>query len=200
MEKKPRLTREEAKALTRRALLDAAAQVFAAHGFHGASIDMIAEEAGYTKGAVYAHFASKDDLYLALLDEHLSGEGPPTTALIESGAPIESIASEIEESLPGELEHLRDWGRLTHEFIVHAMRDETVRQRLAERLERARAEYAKSLERRARARGETPPADLSQQAVALLAFENGLSLLGLIAPELVAGGVYTATLARLLDR
>jgi AcrR family transcriptional regulator len=199
MEERRRLTRKEAKARTRQALLEAAAEVFANEGFHGASIDTIAEAAGYTKGAVYAHFANKDDLYLALLDEHLSSEGPPAFALLESGADVDSIAREIEEALPQELENIRDWGRLTYEFILHAMRDETVRERLAVRFERACDEYAKCLGKRFAARGERPPADLRQRAVALMAFENGLSLLGLISPALVAGGVYSATLARLVD-
>ena len=200
MDKKPRLTREEAKARTRQALLEAAAEVFAEHGFHGASIDMIAEAAGYTKGAVYAHFANKDELYLALLDEHLSSEGPPSVALLESGADIDAIASQIDDALPQELENVRDWGRLTFEFVLHAMRDETVRERLAERFERACSDYTKSLEKRLAARGETPTSDLRKRAIALMAFENGLSLIGLIAPGLIAGGVYSATLARLLDQ
>ncbi len=199
MAKKPRLTREETKARTRQALLKAAAEVFASQGFHGASIDMIAEAAGYTKGAVYAHFANKDELYLALLDEHLSSEGPPSIALLESGADVDSIAAQVEESLPQELESSRAWGQLTYEFILHAMRDETVRARLAERFELACSEYGRSLQKRFAARGEKPPADLRQRAIALMAFENGLSLLGLIEPELVTGGVYSATLARLLD-
>ncbi len=200
MERKVRLTREEAKARTRRALLDAAAAVFSEHGFHGASIDMVAEAAGYTKGAVYAHFANKDELYLALLDEHLSAEGPPPIGLLEGGAAIDAIAAQIEQTLPQELERMRDWGRLTYEFVLHAMRDDGVRARLAERFRRACEDYATSLERRAVARGESLPSDLRQRAVALMAFENGLSLLGFIAPELLEGGVYSATLARLLER
>ena len=199
MERKRRLTREEAKAETRRALLDAAAEVFAEHGFHGASIDTVAEAAGYTKGAVYSQFSNKDDLYLALLDEHLSAEGPQAIAQLESGAPIESFAGEIEASLPEELEKMRDWGRLTYEFILHALRSETVRSRLAERFVRARDEYAACLEKRYTAIGKAPPIELSKLATALMALENGMSMIGLVNPELITGGVYTETLERLLD-
>lgn len=49
-------------------------------------MDSVAEAAGYTKAAVYAHFANKDELYLALLDEHLSTDGPPPIGLLEGGA------------------------------------------------------------------------------------------------------------------
>ncbi len=63
-----RLTRAESKARTRAYLLEAAAELFRRHGFEGTSVEQIAEEAGYTKGALYTHFASKEDLFAALLE------------------------------------------------------------------------------------------------------------------------------------
>jgi len=59
-------TRERRRAHTRELLLDAAEEVFAARGFDGASLDDIAETAGYTRGAIYKHFANKEDLFLAV--------------------------------------------------------------------------------------------------------------------------------------
>lgn len=200
MERKRRLTRDEAKAETRSALLEAAAEQFARHGFNGVSIDAVAEAAGYTKGAVYSHFSNKDELYLALLDDHLSQEPPGSIEQLESGLPISSFADELEASLPGELEKMRDWGRLTFEFILHAMRDESVRDKLAERFVRARDDYAASLEKRYAATGESPPMEIEKLATALMALENGMSMLGFVHPELVTGGAYSATLERLLDR
>ncbi|TVQ23743.1 MAG: TetR/AcrR family transcriptional regulator [Spirochaetaceae bacterium] len=199
MAQKRRLTRDEAKAQTRRALLEAAAEQFARHGFNGVSIDAVAEAAGYTKGAVYAHFSNKDELYLALLDDHLSGEAPGATEQLESGASIESFAGDLEEALPGQIESTRDWGSLTFEFILHSMRDDSVRGRLAERFVRARDDYAASLEKRYAANGEDPPIEIEKLATALMAFENGLSMIGFVCPEIVTDGVYSATLARLLD-
>src|SRR5437588_2136983 len=61
--------RDERKARTRARLLDAAARVFAAKGYRGAAVDDVAEAAGLTKGAVYAHFRTKEALYLALTIE-----------------------------------------------------------------------------------------------------------------------------------
>ena len=61
-----RLTRAEAKNRTRQLLLDAAAQVFARKGFAGASVEEIAEAAGYSIGAVYSNFGSKEQLFLEL--------------------------------------------------------------------------------------------------------------------------------------
>jgi AcrR family transcriptional regulator len=62
-----RLTRAEARARTREQLLDAAALVFARKGFAGASVEEIAESAGYSTGALYSNFESKEQLFLELL-------------------------------------------------------------------------------------------------------------------------------------
>src|SRR5437764_15413442 len=62
------------RAQTRARLLEAAARVYARRGFEAATLDEVAEEAGFTKGAVYDHFGSKEKLLLALLDEHLSAQ------------------------------------------------------------------------------------------------------------------------------
>ena len=70
MKRKPR-TRGEAQAETRRELLRAASRLFLRDGFVATSLADVAEEAGVTKGAVYSNFASKEDLFLALLQEPL---------------------------------------------------------------------------------------------------------------------------------
>jgi len=69
-----RLTREEARQQTRERLLDAAADVFKRLGYHGASLEAVAEAAGYTKGAVYSNFDTKADLFQALLDRYVQAE------------------------------------------------------------------------------------------------------------------------------
>ncbi len=66
-----RLTREQSKALTRERLLAAARTVFARRGFHGASVEEIAAEAGYSTGALYSNFDGKEDLFLALMEREI---------------------------------------------------------------------------------------------------------------------------------
>src|SRR4051794_17601055 len=66
-----RLTRAEKRELTRDALLDAAGRVIAERGLHGASIEAITAEAGYTGGAFYANFESKEDLFAELLEKRV---------------------------------------------------------------------------------------------------------------------------------
>jgi AcrR family transcriptional regulator len=69
-----RLTREQSRALTRERLLASAAVVFTREGYGGASCDRIAEEAGYSKGALYSNFASKDELFFAMFDHYGRGQ------------------------------------------------------------------------------------------------------------------------------
>src|SRR5688500_9894478 len=72
MTRRKRLTRAEAKEATRRKVLAAAAKVFQDRGYHSATLDEVADIAGYSKGAIYSSFATKDDLFLALLDERVA--------------------------------------------------------------------------------------------------------------------------------
>ena len=68
------LTRREKQQRTRKSLLHAATQIFCQRGLEGASIDEVAQAAGYTKGAFYANFKSKEELFLVMLDERFSEE------------------------------------------------------------------------------------------------------------------------------
>ena len=71
MATRKRLTRVESQAQTQQRLLDAAAAIVARRGFAGASIEDIAETAGYSRGAFHANFKSKDELFLALIERHV---------------------------------------------------------------------------------------------------------------------------------
>src|SRR5260370_18132157 len=67
-----RMTREQSKANTRERLLVAARRVFARHGFHGASVEEIASEAGFSTGALYSNFDGKEDLFLVLMEREIA--------------------------------------------------------------------------------------------------------------------------------
>src|SRR5580698_9295265 len=85
------LTPERRRRQTRDHLLDAAAQVLAERGFHGASLDEVAAAAGFTKGAVYSNFKNKEDLFLALLERYWIRESEALHgALASSDTPPES--------------------------------------------------------------------------------------------------------------
>ena len=67
-----RLTRAEAKERTRQRLLDSAARIFAEKGFGGATLEEIAESAGYSTGAMYANFDNKEQLFMEVVAAHRS--------------------------------------------------------------------------------------------------------------------------------
>lgn len=70
------MARQDRAERTRNAILDAAAEVFNARGFAGASLSDILARAGVTKGAMYFHFASKEDLANAIIEEQWNFESP----------------------------------------------------------------------------------------------------------------------------
>src|ERR1700709_1251422 len=83
-----RWTRERRPEHTRSLLLDAAEEVFAEKGFTTATLDDIAHAAGYTKGAIYKHFVTKEDLFLG-------GNAPSWPRYFDNFAEVMSTASQI---------------------------------------------------------------------------------------------------------
>ncbi len=122
-----RVSRAERQAKTRTDLIGAARTVFLRRGFHGASLEEIAQEAGYTKGAVYSNFDDKDDLFLAVLEAHYERR-------IEAYAGIMLEGDDFEQALRGVSRFMGDadveesgWLPLLTEFIAHAARDDELK-------------------------------------------------------------------------
>src|SRR2546422_4324449 len=118
-----RLTREEKKARTRERLLEAAGRVFARDGFVAASIDAVAEEAGLTKGAVYSNFASKEDLFLALIDVHLNERALQVPEQVDPDQSFQEQAEQSARLFMDLLENQRDWYLLDLEAASYAARN-----------------------------------------------------------------------------
>ncbi len=124
-----RLTRAESQARTSQRLIEAAATVFGRRGLHGASIEEVATEADYTKGAVYSNFGSKDELFLAVLEARLQAEAEFYRQLDETvrGQPDHDLA----EQLP-RLDDLDEtWCLLQVDFLLYALRNPPLRDRIA---------------------------------------------------------------------
>lgn len=122
-----RLLRAERKAQTRTELVRAARTVFLRRGFHAASLDEIAEEAGYTKGAVYSNFAGKDDLFLVVLDEHYRRRAEAYTGFIFDQDTIDDSYRAVARFWREANERQPEMARLIAEFLVHASRQEPLR-------------------------------------------------------------------------
>ncbi len=119
---------------TRLALLQAGAEVFAGRGFHGASLDDVAEAAGYTKGAIYDHFGSKDDFFFAVVDHRAEERFAHFEALIDNVAErgVEELTQQVADGLVEMLRPGRRGALLDAEAWLHAQRSEDAGQRLAE--------------------------------------------------------------------
>jgi AcrR family transcriptional regulator len=122
-----RISRSERKARTREELLVAARRVFLRRGFHGATLEEIADEAGYTKGAVYSNFAGKDDLYLALLDAHYDGRVAAYAEMMLDETTFEDAVSAVGRFMAESDARDPDWLPTLAEFVAHAARDESLR-------------------------------------------------------------------------
>ena len=115
---------------TRERLLAAAQRVFVREGFEKARVDTIAAEAGRTKGAVYAHFESKEHLFLSLLEQRMTEAAARTLAFIAreaAGRPerfLEAFRTSFVEL------HDPSWAILHLELKLHAMRNLSSRDRL----------------------------------------------------------------------
>jgi AcrR family transcriptional regulator len=122
-----RLTRTERKEQTRADLIAAARAVFLRRGFHGASLDEIAVEAGYTKGAVYSNFAGKDDLFVAVLDAHYESRLEVYAELMLDGETFDETARTVSRFMADAGAREPGWLPTLAEFVAHAARDEPLR-------------------------------------------------------------------------
>jgi TetR/AcrR family transcriptional regulator, transcriptional repressor of aconitase len=136
--KKPapkRLTREESRALTREKLLASAYEVMAREGYEGASIDRIAEEAGFSKGAFYSNFESKEEIFLELLETHsVQDIGEIAELLRNVSDPRKMI--EIISDWAGSRAKDPSWGMLALDLFRRAKQDSTFGKRHAHLFEK----------------------------------------------------------------
>lgn len=131
-----RLTRNERKERTRAEIVAAARRVFLRRGFHEASLEEITEEAGYTKGAVYSNFQGKDDLFLAVLDEHVDQRARAQAQVALDADTLEASFRAVARDLVQAARQDPDWAPLLLEFWTHASRREPLRQQALRRRER----------------------------------------------------------------
>ena len=129
-----RWTRERRLEHTRSLLLDAAEEVFAEKGFIAATLDDIARVAGYTKGAIYKHFATKEDLFLAVSDRYWRRYFDNFAEVMSA----EHVGSrELDEIAARWRQLSRDRGAehaaLGHEFSLYLLRNPDVRERVADK-------------------------------------------------------------------
>lgn len=183
MPKRRRLTREESKALTRARLIAGARKVFLRQGFRGASIESIAEEAGYTIGALYSNFEGKNELFVAVFEEYQSERAREIeAAMAAAGVPEDELsdaAGQWMEKLAGE----PGWFPLFMEFWAYAVRDPDLRRKFAVPFSAIRVALGRIVERHAQEHGIELPLPAEQIGTAIKALGNGIALEKIADPE-----------------
>ncbi|MDQ2761485.1 MAG: TetR family transcriptional regulator [Actinomycetota bacterium] len=184
-----RLTRSERATLTRQDLLEAAEERFVRDGYHATSLEDIADDAGYTKGAVYSAYESKAGLFLALLDVVIDRRLADVRALLNE----HQTGPELLAALAAQPAEERDtqFLLLELEFLIHAARQPALLEKFAERYRRLRESFTEL------APGSTPLGAKSW-TIATLALSNGLALERLIDPDGVPDDLMAAVQYRIV--
>ena len=179
-----RLTRQESQARTRSLLLEVATQEFLAHGYTGTSLEKIAELAGFSKGAVYGNFAGKEELCLAVLQNHFF-------ALLQTfvgefaagGETIEDRLIVLEQWLETLLAD-DDWQVLAVEFAVHARRNPKIMQQVADQERMMRMAVTTMLTQQIQQLGVQPILPPEQLGIVLVSVVGGIAVQRLVDPTI----------------
>jgi AcrR family transcriptional regulator len=179
----PRLTRAEARAQTRQRIVDAAMRVFAREGYAGASVNAIAEQAGFTIGALYSNFATKEEVFWAAFEQHCGAELAALEELIAATDGVDELMSAVTERFTDLDEQHRQWWALWAELWLYGQRHPQAAHRLAEVQAQTRAAIARAFQRAGQ------PAD--EELVAVVhALWTGFMLYRLTAPEALEAGAF----------
>jgi len=179
-----RLTRQESQARTRALLLEVATTEFLAHGYTGTSLEKIADQAGFSKGAVYGNFAGKEELCLAVLQNHFF-------ALLQTfvgefaagGETIEDRLIVLEQWLETLLAD-DDWQVLAVEFAVHARRNPKIMQQVADQERMMRMAVTSMLTQQIQQLGVQPILPPEQLGIVLVSVVGGIAVQRLVDPTI----------------
>lgn len=186
-----RLTRSESQERTRAALLDAAAELFVEHGYQGASVERIALRAGFTRGAFYSNFASKEELFAALLQDRVYALYAEMAERAIAGEQVDTPRQSGERLAAVQAAPAGQWlFRLWLELLAHAGRDPSFKAIAAGFWRTNRELIAKAIQAAADARGIELAHDARVLASAAIALDIGLSLQHFVDPDAVPLSVY----------
>lgn len=198
VDRRVRLTQQQRRSRTRESVLSAAARVFADRGFHAATVDEVAEEAGVSKGAVYYSFPSKSELFVALLEQRVQ----VWVAALNATPDDESLPEQAAHAASGffaDLDADPWWTPLLLEFLAYSARDERAHEVIrAEFFEALHAAVAETTMQRTTAAGlRDVPVDEFAAGVSALAC--GLGIQRSFTPAREADAVMTTMLELLLE-
>jgi AcrR family transcriptional regulator len=193
-----RLTQEERKRETRQLLLESAVETFAQLGFHGASVDKIAENAGFSKGAFYAHFHSKEELFLAILEQQMQLHVNNVRQVIDQQQSLSHFIETMNEYFVSVRQENRTWSMLTMEFLLYAMREESVRHKWSNMITQSVEQISKAIEKLMSKEKHSSTLSATEMAWTILSLENGLAIFYYISEDRVPLHLYGKALQNML--
>jgi len=177
-----RLTRSESQARTRRRLVETARTMFLRDGYAATTLEKVAEEAGYSKGAVYSNFEGKDALCLAVLDTIHGEVAGAVLGSLEGAEDLEDALQTFDAWAEARLGD-PEWSALEAEFAARSRHDPALRTALGERNQRIRQMVAGALRSTCETHGLQLPMALDDVAGALFSLGVGLGLQRALSPD-----------------
>jgi AcrR family transcriptional regulator len=192
------MSRKETQRRTRERVLAAAAKVFARRGYHRATVDEIASEAGFTIGALYSNFAGKEELFLALADREVENRIAEIRALAEAAERGERPGAEAAAQFKRFLEHDPHWPLLSYEFWSFGVRNAKIQQEFTKRRQAVRDALAEALEQIAKQLDFRLRFAAPALASAISASLNGLAFERAADPDSIPDEVFAEFIAAIL--
>jgi AcrR family transcriptional regulator len=180
--KRKRLTRQDSREETRKNLLDAAQRLIATKGLDNASVEDIAAAAGYTRGAFYSNFSSKDELFLQLLRRDHDETHVQLAALLDDSLPLDHIHTrtrQIYGQMYRDSESFMNWS----EARMLAARNSKFRTKLNALLTEKRGQVAEFIEYFYRRVGIAAPVPANVMAMGFMSLCEGVKLSMLSSPD-----------------
>jgi AcrR family transcriptional regulator len=191
--------RAEARGTAREKLLDSAAKVFAERGYRGTSVDLVAEDAGVTKGALYWHFKNKEELFFALIGERVDRRARELMQITETAPGEQETAPTISRGIADLVDSEPGLILLTHEYWSLAVREPKLLARYVERQRSLTGALARTLEARHETTGVRLTFPAAKLATAIIALANGLAMDRIADPEAIPAELLGETLALIYD-
>jgi AcrR family transcriptional regulator len=179
-------TRAQRQAQTREELLAAAERLFVGRGFHATSLDAVADAAGYTKGAVYSNWSSKEDLFFAVYELRVDRFLPRLRAALAGARDArEGLLAYLATHRSEQDQEADHWLAVFLEFWTHVLRHPEHRARFAAVHMRYVDEMAAAVGRWEAESGTALPFDVRRLTVAVATMTTGMGLERLTQPELI---------------
>jgi AcrR family transcriptional regulator len=190
--------RQEQQERTRNRLLQAAARVFGRRGYHAATLEEVAREAGYSTGAVYSNFAGKEDLFLALADQQVADRIAEAQAVVAAADAPERLGDEVARQFRAFIERDPQWPLLFFEFWSYGVRNPRLRDEFDTRRRAVRGVVGEGLQRLADRQDRELRYSPDQLAPVVMAVINGLAFERVADPEAISDELFAWALATLV--